>query len=252
MTDVPFYALSPTVDYWATVITAAFTVLTVANCLWRAHAMRSNLPVIILLGSVGTVALEPMVDVLGSLVFPNEGVRIGIELIGRPMPIYISLIWVFYWAGGVLFVSEMILAGITMRKWMITGAVFVALALLIEMIPLHYRMWTYYNVQPLRVGGFPAFWGFVNTSAVMGTAAAVVLLHRLLDARTAWLLVPLFPCIAFGLNTAAGLPGYAAVSTSADYGIVLFWTCMSMAASTVLVWIWGKVLLTGRERPAQG
>jgi hypothetical protein len=243
MDGIPFYALSPSVDHWATVITLAFSVLTIANCLWRAKAMRSNLPVIILLGSIGTIALEPMVDVLGSLVFPNEGVRIGVDLMGRPMPLYISLIWFFYWAGGVLFVAEMILGGITMRKWMVTGAVFVALALLIEMIPLHYRMWHYYNVQPLRVGGFPAFWGFVNTCAVMGTAAAVVLLHRLLDKASAWLLVPLFPCIAFGLNTAAGLPGYAAVSTSRDYPTVLFWTTMSMVASAAFVWLWGKILL---------
>lgn len=247
---VPFYALSPTVDYWATVITLVFTVLTVLNCLWRARQMRSNLPIIILLGSIGTIALEPMVDVLGSLVFPNEGVRIGIELMGRPMPVYISLIWWFYWAGGVLFVAEMILGGITMKKWMMTGAVFVALALLIEMIPLHYRMWHYYNVQPLRVGGFPTFWGFVNTSAVMGTGAAVVLLHRLLDKATVWLLVPLFPCIAFGLNTAVGLPGYAVVSTTSDYGLALFWTTMSIIASTAFVWIWGKVLLASGKTNA--
>jgi hypothetical protein len=242
MNTVPFYALSPVVDYWATLICLVLLVLTVANCLWRAKVLASPLPVIILLGSVGTIALEPMVDVLGSLVFPNEGVRIGIELIGRPMPIYISLIWVFYWAGGVQFVAEMIEGGVALRKWMITGAAFVVSALLIEMIPLHYNMWTYYNVQPLRVGGFPAFWGFVNTSAVMGTAAAIVLLDRLLKGREKWLLVPLFPCIAFGLNTAAGLPGYAAVSTTQDYTLALFWTSMSIVASTLFVWIWGKAV----------
>lgn len=247
MTDVPFYALSPTVDYWATLICSVFLVLTIANCLWRARAMQSALPIIILLGSVGTIALEPMVDVLGSLVFPNEGARIGIELIGRPMPIYISLIWVFYWAGGVLFVAEMILGGVTLKRWMITGAVFVILAVLIEMIPIHYRMWTYYNVQPLRVGGFPVFWGFVNTSAVMGTAAAIVLLDRLLGNAERWLLVPLFPCIAFGLNTAAGLPGYAAVSTTQDYSLALFWTSLSILAATLLVWLWGKAVCTSQQ-----
>lgn len=42
----------------------------------------------------------------------------------------------------------------------------------LELVPLHFDLWRYYGSQPLKLGGFPIWWAFINGQA--GITSSVV------------------------------------------------------------------------------
>lgn len=235
----PSYALEPTVDRWALITLAVLVFVGSAYCAIQAVRTGSRLPLIILVASLTTITLEPFFDVLGSVVHPGEGATPGIILLGREMPVYNALIYILYWSGTIVYVVDLIEKGITLQKWLALSALLMVSALIFELIPIHFGMWRYYNTQPFEIAGFPLWWAFVNTHAAMGISAACYFLHRLLGPGRAWLIAPIYPGLLFGIHMFAAFPGYAAVSTTPDYGLALLGTGLAMAYSWIFIWIYG-------------
>jgi CDP-diglyceride synthetase len=119
----------------------------------------------------------------------------------------------------------------------------------IELIPLHYHLWTYYGQQPLRIGGFPLWWAFINGHSFIASSVVLVLLLRLLPANRRFLLIPIMPAVVLAMHTGGAMIGYSTVSSTSDPTATWAGTLGAMAFTTLMCWIYSLVV---RAKPAPG
>lgn len=246
----PKYNIDPKIDAWALGIIGILVLMGSIYCILQWRKSGSTLPLIVLVGSLTTITLEPYFDVLGAVVHPDDGAVDGVNLLGRQMPLYNALIYIFYWSGTVVYVVDQIERGITLNRWIALSAILMTSAFIFELIPIYFGMWKYYNTQPLQVGGFPLWWAFVNTHAAMGISVACYYLYRLLGPCKAWLIAFVYPGLLFGIHTFAAYPGYAAISTTSRYWTALLGTVLAMVYSWIFIWLYG-LAISGRQKITQ-
>jgi hypothetical protein len=238
----PLYGIPDSVQHKAIAICAFLALASLCFCLVRAHRDRSLLPIYLFAAGALTVFFEPYPDVLGAAVFPQRG-EIGlISSFGREIPMYIGLTYMFYWAPAWLLIVKQFQRGTTVRVfWVICAAMLVATCA-IELVPLHYHLWTYYGRQPLRIGGFPLWWAFVNGHSFIASAVALTLLLRVLPANRQFLLIPIMPAVVLAAHTGGAMIGFSTVSSTSSAAVTWAGTLGAMAFTTLMCWVYSLII----------
>ena len=242
MPPTPSYGIPDTVEYPAIAICAALALASLIFCVVLARRRRSMLPLYLFAAGALTVFFEPYPDVLGLAVFPQEGQVHWISGLGRDIPMYIGFIYLFYWAPAWLTMVDLLQRGITPRRYWALCGIMVVATCAIELIPLHFRMWQYYGSQPLRLGGFPLWWGFINGHSFIASSVVLVLLLRVLPANRRFLLVVLMPAVVLAVHTGGAMPGYSTVATTSNPTVTWLGTLGAMAFCTLLCWVYSLVV----------
>jgi hypothetical protein len=246
----PIYGIPASVEHWAIALAAVAAACSLLFCVQRAVRHRSPVPLYLFAAGGLVVLMEPFCDVLGRATFPELGTLGWISTLGRHIPMYVGLIYMMYWAPAWILLGEWFEAGMRPRTFWTICAVAAAATCAIELVPLHYDLWRYYGSQGVELGGFPIWWAFINGQAVVTSSVAVWLLSRLIPRGRRFLLVVALPPITFGIHAAGALPGYTAVSSTADRATTWAGVGGSMIVSVVLLWIVSLVACRRAENPA--
>jgi len=244
-TDLVMPATVQEVALWmAAAALAGFMIYAIRQALQQ----RSALPVLYLVAGFCTVLLEPLVTHMGHAIHPEIGQIVLFKVADRAIPLHIALIYSFYF-GGVymvllprIFRNEMTRAAV----WKSYLAVCV-LAYLIELAPVQFGLWVYYDTQALWIwkGGMPLFWTFVNAGCIFFPMALMKLMQPLTGLKQI-LVVPLSLIGAAMGHFGAGVPFYNATNSNAGPFLVELSGLASVALALLLVHVSAGILAGAR------
>ncbi|MGB1906115.1 MAG: hypothetical protein ACPHN3_02215 [Spongiibacter sp.] len=216
-------------------------VIFVIYALYLSKRHRSAVPLLLLLGSVLTLYLEPVVDLLGNAVHPQIAQYNVLTTNGHPVPLAVLVGYIWYFAALPLLCFDKIRARTLKQNfvWKSYAAV-VLTAALVEQIPLHFGVWVYYGYQPFKLGYMPSWWFFVNTTAVIVPFLLTYALIPKLKGLKQIALVLIMPSGAFMGHAAAGWPMYNALGTDTlnfPQWIIQGSSLLSVLLSLLVVWV---------------
>jgi len=136
-----------------------------AYAIWVAIKHKSILPILIYLGGGLAYLAEPLVNVLGLVWFPQQGLQAVWGTIGRNVPLFGFLAYLWFLGGMTVVMYDRMRAGMTRRGIWIAYGIFVLVECALEIPGLNIGAFTYYGQQPFVVMKFPIWWAFVNATA---------------------------------------------------------------------------------------
>lgn len=206
---------------------------------------KSAVPTYLLIGSMLTLYLEPVVDLLGNAVHPQIGQFNVITTNGHPVPVAVLIGYIWYFAALPLLCYQKILDQSLSQNfvWKSFAGVIISAAL-VEQIPLYFGVWEYYGYQPFKIGFMPSWWFFANTAAVILPFLSIYALMPKLRGAQQIIICFIMPCAAFMGHAGAGWPMYNALGTDTEttsstliqfasiasslFAILIVWTYMQM------------------------
>lgn len=223
--------------------------LTAIFCLWGAYKYRSPIPIYFFLGGGITYMAEPLVNVLGLVWFPPNGINAIWESLGRPVPVFGFLAYVWFLGGMSFLVFHLLNRGITTRGMFILYGILVAVECALEIPGLNIGAFTYYGNQPFVVMKFPIWWAFINAVCPM---LAGTLVYRLRP-----FVKPIFqPIFVYSVSFsnaagmfACGLPLFFTLNTRA--GLIATHIAGVAVIALACFTIWMITLLGAKDSPAR-
>jgi len=205
--------VDPTVQLWVTVVMALVSTVGLVYALldWR----RSGRPIVLMLFLAGgfCMLVEPIVDVVGACWFPAIGQWTVFAAFGRPLPLWLCLVYFVYFGIGIAVSWKFLERGLTrFGLWML----FLSAVLgdfVLEANLLHLDAYFYYGHQPLVLLEFPLWWGAVNGLITVAAAAVVYQLAPLLTGWRVLLIIPTTVAVSGFANFSAGWPSWTVINT---------------------------------------
>jgi len=207
---------------------------------------KTALPVLFLLAGFCTIPLESLVCHLGHAWHPVIGQNTLYTSYGVSVPVYIALIYSFYFGGAYLAMYSRLQGKQPFTAAWVWKAYFVtcALAYLIEVVPLQLGMWIYYDKQALWLwhGGMPLFWTFVNAACIFGGLTLIRFFMPVLRGWKQILVVLLSPVGVIMVHLGTGFPFYMATNSDASQSMVELGGAVSVALALLMVAACTRVL----------
>lgn len=198
--------------------------------LWRLVKHRQVLPLVLFVAGLVAANIEPLGDLVGSIVYANDTPWFGYTVMGRRMPAWILVGASSYVAIGGYIAYRYISQGKSLRDIFLLSAVYVGIPeIVIEMIWHFTGVISYYGDNPTRVGGVPLYSIVQNTTLLPVYGIVIFYAVKYLKGSRIWLLVFLIPATTIGYIVGVSWPAYQAVQSSAP--IVVTW----LAAAAVIV-----------------
>jgi hypothetical protein len=165
------------------------------------------LPFGVFAGGFACALLEPLVDVLGACWYPRGQQFQVFELMGRPIPLFAVVGYAMMFGGFTVVVMEVLKRRGARSLWYVwwSGIAFTAM---FEFFAINTGSYTYYGQAPLRLFGWPTWWGPVNSLVAVAAAVLLLALRPLLRGWHVLLAVPLLTMVDGGVNGAAAWPVY--------------------------------------------
>ena len=205
-------------DIWVGV-SALLAVSAFCLCVVLALRHRTIAPICLFIGAFIAVSLEPITNVVGNAWHSSVGQEALFSFFNRPVPLHIAIVYVFYFSLPVFMFFSWLDRRPNRRQFFVAYAGAVVGATLIEIAPLHWNLWSYYDDRPLRVFEFPLVWGFVNATALLFIAALIHGFRPYLTGLRALLIIVLVPSgfamSEFGLSVFSDVALNVAGSTAA-------------------------------------
>jgi hypothetical protein len=233
---------------WAyTLVVGAAFVVAVIWCVVYVVRQRDVLPLVMLVGGVISMGLEPAVDTLGKVWYANDNPWVIYVGMGVPQPAFLLMGYSLFWGGAVYIASRLVGTGLSIYK--VFAAVFV-MDLIVEYLGVSVLgVGLYYDFSPMKLLGFPLWWAFVNAAAaVVGVWLVLTLEPRLTGWRRAGFLV--VPATAFGTTHAAcAWPVWLALHSDAPQWLGYLAAVYAIAMSLGLTAFVASELRTRRPAP---
>lgn len=231
-------------------ITIALAVAVTGYALFISIRQRSAVPILMVIGGLAAILMEPVVTFLGHAVHPKPGQIMMFETVQRAIPWHIGL---GYMAGfGIYYLTLLAkhsagtLSTSTIWKATLITAVCYFLG---EAIPVSNGLWIYYDYQPLHLwkGTAPLTWNILNATCMLTSTTLMLIALPHLKGIARLLLVPLAVAGAYMGHMGAGFPMYNAMNTNLPHWIIELSGAASVAMALVIVWIC-SLLLTSSAR----
>jgi hypothetical protein len=229
-------------------IAVAFLIGFLLYASFRSVKEKSALPLLYFVAGFCTILLEPLVTHMGHAVHPEIGQLTLFKSADRAIPWHIATIYSFYFGAVYLFVLPHLLKpGVTSSFVWKTYFCICAFAYLIEIVPMHYGLWIYYDNQALWLwkGGMPLFWTFVNSASILFPMALMKLMQSSITGVKQLLVIPLSVMGANMAHFGAGVLFYNATNSGASDLIVELSGLGSVALAFLLVHI--CILIIARQ-----
>jgi hypothetical protein len=204
---------------------------------------------LVLAGGALSVVCEPVFDNLVLFWYPPHQQLSAFHAFGRTIPICVVIGYAWFCGGLPYLAYTLIKRGASRRAlWSLAAAVFV-----IDFVAIGLTSWLkiagFFGGQPFNVGGYPLWWGAVDTSNVLlGGALLYYLIPRLAGIRRAYLL--LIPTWVTGA-TAVAVAGPVSIalnsrwSMGGKYAAALFTITLGFGVGDLVV------SRLGRREPAR-
>jgi hypothetical protein len=242
MPIAPIYGLSDTVLFYTQLLFGLGAIASALFCCYRAWKTKSMVPVYILIGGGICSLYEAYADVGGLAIYPEVGVPMLIDELGRKIPLYVLYIYLFFFPTPFLLLIDRIEAGVSFKQWLMIAAGACVSTVVFELVPLHYKVWTYYGYYPLKILEHPPVWGIMNAQSVLGGAAALALILRWLKPSQHIYLIALVPMVFFGVHFAVAMPTYTALNSTTNPPIIVLANLLTVMLAFGAVCFWGKLV----------
>jgi hypothetical protein len=243
--SVPVYSISDGLQRWAIVLSAVGAAGSLVFCVRAAVVRRSALPLYLFVGGALAIVIEPFPDVLGHAVFPEVGQIGWVDLLGRRIPMYVGLIYMFFFAPPVLLLLDRFERGISRRGYAALCGVVFAGATGFEWLALHLRLWVHYGEKPYAS---LLFWGVVNSHLIIAVGVIVFVLARLIPAGRQFVFVILLPPIAVGVHTMGLMAAALGLGSTTSRVAMTVAALVGVVVCATLLWVYS--LAVCRPGPA--
>lgn len=216
-------------------VAAGFIVMALRN--WQKTG--SPVALLCLIGGGLCVFLEPVVDVLGLCWFWREGNWTMFETFGRPIPVWMLPVYIFYVGGQTFYTLGRMERGETTGGIWKLWAIYCVVNVLLEEPPLWFNLYTYYGAQPLQLSKLPLWWPAINGAMPIVAAALIYKLKPALQGAKLGLIVLLVPMADGATNAAVGWPVWNAVNSTDQLLVTNAAAALTWALAAVLIWVVG-------------
>jgi hypothetical protein len=251
--DRPIYGISAGSQLAAEISLGVFTLVALMYCVWLARRERKIWPVMVWAGGAPMAMWEPMQNIVTHVVYPEIDQHTAFEIFGRPMPIYLVLVYMCYFGVWVPMLMKKFEDGVNVKQVMKYYLATVAFAAAFEPIPVGAMKWWFYygDNQPLRFFGIPIWWFFVNALAVVGVAVifAVVRKHVLTADWQSLAFVPAALFVCGGLHISAGIPVYAAIGSGLSSAFTIPLSLVSCGLAVTWMYLLARLVATRTPIP---
>jgi hypothetical protein len=134
---------------------------------------------------------------------------------GRPIPLIVPFTYSLVIGGGAYLAYALCARGCTRRDIVRFGIAFSVLEPVFEMLLMTTHFYKYYGPQPIRVFGYPMYWGPINGVGATSAGVLVYLWRNAFAGRNAALAILVIP-LAFGMDFAFGWPLFDVMNTHAS------------------------------------
>ena len=228
-----------------TIFTIAVTIpwvvaIVLAVRYWR----RSGSPMGLLCLAGGTICIlfEPVVDVLGLVLFPRENQWVGLETFGRPIPMFMYPVYSWFVGGQAFLVWYLLNKGMSRQQLWKFWLTVMGINVVLETPGLLMDVYTYYGDQPFNPWGLPLWWPPVNSTMPI---VAGYLVWRMTPKLTGWRMLAVIPMIpmADGMaNGAIAWPVWTALNTNLGFAATYPAAVAVFALAALAVWVMGSGL----------
>jgi hypothetical protein len=211
---------------------------------------KSAVPLLMVLGGLAAILMEPVVTLLGHAVHPQLGQIQMFESVDRPIPWHIALGYmagfgIFYL---ILFAKQaagtLTAASIWKIFWVTAACYYLG-----EAYPVEHGLWGYFDYQPLWVwkGTAPPTWSVLNATCMLTSATLILKMVPYLKGIFQLLLIPLAIAGAFMGHMGAGFPMYSAMNSAAPHWLMEASGFATIGMALLLVWICTLLLSSNAE-----
>ena len=238
-------AIDPTVQLVVTSIMACFALAALITSL--VYWARSGKPTIFMLFISGgaMMVMEPFVDLVGCCWHPANGWHV-FTAYGRPMPLWLCLVYFFYFGIGVGVTWILMKRGLSRAQlW----GMFVANMLgdiVLEVTLLHFDTYYYYGGQPLVFMKFPLWWAAANGLITMVAATIVYRHEQYLRGWRQLLILPISWTCYVGAAAVTSWPSWLVINTDTSWPVMQLG---GIATFALACWFMSLVV-TMVEKPA--
>lgn len=215
----------------ATAIYATLALLVFLYGLFNIKHHRGRIVLLLMVGGLLTVLVEPFLDVIGAAWHPEIGQNTAFENFGRKIPWWVVAVYLFFFGGLGSLNYLSFERGVTRKIVWLWFFIPAAVDVVMEEIMMAFDLYYYYGNQPLIVfREFPLWWAPCNT---MGEFLGITALLLLMPYIRGWkmLAIPLIFPIADAVGYAlVGLPSMIAVNTQGTP-----WWLMQLAGVSTFV-----------------
>lgn len=235
-----------TVFLYATIVAAAAVTIV---ALMMSIKRRTAVPLLMVIGGLAAILMEPVVTFLGHAVHPKAGQIIMFETVNRAIPWHIGL---GYMAGfGIFYLmlySKYVAGTLTQSTIWKTVLVTALCYCLGEAIPVSNGLWIYYDYQPLWIwhGTAPPTWNILNATCMLTSTTLMFIALPHLKGIAQVLLVPLAVAGAYMGHMGAGFPMYNAINTSWPAWAMELSGVATVGMALMIVWLCSLVLTQRR------
>jgi len=202
--------------------------------LWKLVKHKQMLPLVLFAAGLIAANIEPLGDLVGSIVYANDTPWFGYTVMGRRMPAWILVGASSYVAIGGYIVYRCISQGRSLRDIFMLSAVYVGIPeIVIEMVWHFSGVIAYYGDNPTRIGGIPLYSIVQNTTLLPVYGIVIFYAMKYLKGGRLWLLVLLIPATTIGYIVGVSWPAYQAVQSSAPV-LVTWIAAVAVIAISVL------------------
>jgi len=195
------------------------------------------IPVLCTVGGALTTLVEPIVDVLGLVWYPAPGQWVLLESFGRSTPVLCLFGYIWFMGGMTAWTYIKLKQDASLRTMLTWFAIFLAVNAVVEIPGVHTRVYWYYGTQPLKLFGWPLWWGFVNVGLCIVAAAVLVRLAPRLKGVLIAAVVFIVPIVDAGFNAGAGWPVYTALSSTSNVLIAQLAGLATCALAVMIIWL---------------
>jgi len=231
---------------YATIAAAAVVTGVALRMSIRRH---SAVPLLMVIGGLAAILMEPVVTYLGHAVHPKAGQIIMFEAVNRAIPWHIGLGYmagfgIFYLLLYTKHVAGTLTAATIWKTVLITALCYC----LGEAIPVSNGLWAYYDYQPLWWwhGTAPPTWNILNATCMLTSTTLMLVALPHLKGIAQLLLVPLAVAGAYMGHMGAGFPMYNAMNTDLPHWAIELSGVATVAMALVIVWVCSLVLTRSR------
>lgn len=247
--QVPWEAIMPPgPQMMLTALSALMLVLSIWFVVKETRRRGDLVPIYAFLGGGLIIIYEPLGDILANVLYPVHGQLTWIDLFGRPIPVFIGLLYFWYMSVPAIYFVKQVEQGLsTPRLWRLYFFT-LAIAVGIELVGVNVGAWVYYGPHPFMFFGVPLWCPVTYSGFLMSISIGLQLMVTGLNRKHHWLVmfgVPVFMC---GGHLAISLPAAAALFSTADPMWIWLGGTASICMSLLLVYVASLAFCSDRQR----
>ena len=215
------------------VLLAAFTVWA-AN---EARRTRSPVPLLILLGGTLTALVEPLLDHVGAIWYPQYGASPVMRAFNISLPVWAIAAYGLYVGALSTLVYRRMIAGMTPQQLWSAYFLIWVFNIGLELPGLNLNIYRYYGDPPFNLFGFPLCWAITNVTIPLLVAAVLTGYQELFVGVRALLIVPIVPMLGAAGEAASGWPVWLALNSGVGPGVKIVAGLITLSFSLLIAYL---------------